>query len=115
MDRIFDTFRPSVVLMQCGGDSLSGDKLGVFNLSIHGHGESVEYVKRKGVPLLVTGGGGYTLRNIPRVWTYETSVALGIQIDNKIPDNRYSSYFYPEGLLQTQVTNMVNQNSSQEL
>lgn len=87
--------------MQCGGDSLSGDRLGVFNLSIHGHGACVEYIKRKGVPLIITGGGGYTLRNIPRVWTYETSVVLGESIDNKIPDNKYSSYFYPEGLLQT--------------
>lgn len=99
VDRIFETFKPSVVLMQCGGDSLSGDRLGVFNLSIHGHGACVNYIKKKGVPVLVTGGGGYTLRNIPRVWTYETSVILGIEIDNKIPENKYSSYFYPEGLL----------------
>ena len=99
VDKIFETFRPSAVLMQCGGDSLSGDRLGVFNLSIHGHGACVNYIKKKGVPVIVTGGGGYTLRNIPRVWTYETSVVLGHEIDNKIPDNKYASYFYPEGLL----------------
>lgn len=31
-----DKFRPSAVIMQCGGDSLSGDRLGCFNLSIKG-------------------------------------------------------------------------------
>ena len=29
-------YRPSAVVMQCGADSLSGDRLGCFNLSIKG-------------------------------------------------------------------------------
>lgn len=29
-------YRPSAVVLQCGGDSLSGDKLGCFNLSMKG-------------------------------------------------------------------------------
>ncbi len=33
---IMDKFRPSAILMQTGGDSLSGDRLGCFNLSIKG-------------------------------------------------------------------------------
>lgn len=45
------------------------------------------------------GGGGYTIRNIARAWTYETSVALGIELNNQIPENEYSSYFYPENSL----------------
>lgn len=61
------------------------------------------------------GGGGYTLRNIPRCWTYETSVALGVDIPNKIPDNIYSDYFYPEGTLHTPISNMDNLNNSEEL
>lgn len=73
MDQIFECFRPSAVVLQCGSDSLSGDKLGCFNLSVRGHGKCVEYVKKKGAPLLLLGGGGYTLRNVPRCWTYETS------------------------------------------
>lgn len=35
----------------------------------------------------MVGGGGYTLWNIPRCWTYETSIALDIDLDNKIPEN----------------------------
>lgn len=36
----------------------------------------------KNVPVLMVGGGGYTLRNIAWAWTYETSCVLGIDIDN---------------------------------
>ena len=28
------------------------------------------------------GGGGYTIRNVARCWTYETSVALDLDIAN---------------------------------
>lgn len=34
MNGIIESFKPSAILMQCGSDSLSGDKLGCFNLSI---------------------------------------------------------------------------------
>lgn len=31
---------------------------------------------RYNLPLMLLGGGGYTIRNVARCWTYETSVAL---------------------------------------
>ena len=27
-------------------------------------------------------GGGYTLRNVPRCWAYETSIACGVEVPN---------------------------------
>ncbi len=33
MQKVMDFYRPSVVVLQCGADSLSGDRLGCFNLS----------------------------------------------------------------------------------
>ena len=54
--------------IQCGADSLGCDRLGCFSLSIKGHGECVAYVKQFNVPLLVMGGGGYTVRNVARCW-----------------------------------------------
>ena len=59
---------------------LPGDRLGCFNLSLKGHAECVSYVKSFNVPMLVLGGGGYTLRNVPRCWAYETSVLLDTPI-----------------------------------
>ena len=39
-------------------------------------------MKRFNLPLLLLGGGGYTIRNVARCWTLETSYALGIDISN---------------------------------
>lgn len=77
-------YTPGAIVLQCGADSISGDRLGCFNLSVKGHGECVKIVKEYEVPLILLGGGGYTLRNVPRAWTYETSVALGIELPNGI-------------------------------
>lgn len=36
IQHIMDWYRPTAVVLQCGADSLAGDKLGCFNLSMHG-------------------------------------------------------------------------------
>lgn len=51
-------------------------------LVVAGHGKCVEYMKKWNLPLLLLGGGGYTIRNVARCWTYETSIALGVEIAN---------------------------------
>jgi acetoin utilization deacetylase AcuC-like enzyme len=55
-------FRPTSIVLQCGADSLGCDRLGAFNLSIAAHGECVNFVRKFNVPLLVLGGGGYTIK-----------------------------------------------------
>lgn len=61
-----DTYRPGAIVMQCGADSLIGDRLGCFNLSLSGHSACVQFVKSFRVPLMLVGGGGYTIRNVAR-------------------------------------------------
>lgn len=73
-------YRPGAVVLQCGADSLAGDRLGSFNLSLAGHAACVEYVKSFGLPTLVVGGGGYTIRNVARCWANETAVVIGERI-----------------------------------
>jgi histone deacetylase 1/2 len=76
----------------------------------------VNYLKGKGVPILVSGGGGYTLRNVPRCWTYETSLMVNTEIPNEIPDkNDYFDYFCPEYKIHMSVSNMENLNTNVEL
>jgi histone deacetylase 1/2 len=65
--------------------------------------------------MLLVGGGGYTLRNISRCWVYETSIALGQEIENEIPDNRYKHYFAPDFKLHLPVSNMENTNHMDEI
>ena len=76
-DGIRDHFRPNAVVIQCGADSLSHDRLGPFCLTTRGHGECVKRIKEWGIPLMVIGGGGYTIKNVSRCWTYETAIFSG--------------------------------------
>ena len=47
-----------------------------------GHAECLDFVRHYNLPLLLLGGGGYTIRNVARCWTYETAVALNCDIAN---------------------------------
>ena len=57
---IMERFRPGAVVLQCGADSLTGDRLGCFNLSLKGHAACVAFVRSFNIPTMVLGGGGYT-------------------------------------------------------
>lgn len=115
VDRVMITYKPSAVVLQCGADSLGCDRLGCFNLNIKAHGDCVQIVKDFGLPLLVLGGGGYTPRNVSRLWAYETayvfyqelernyvanissSVCVGAELDNQLPPTaHYLEYFGPD-------------------
>ncbi|XP_061354407.1 histone deacetylase 19-like isoform X1 [Gastrolobium bilobum] len=115
MGKVMEIFRPGAVVLQCGADSLSGDRLGCFNLSIKGHAECVKYMRSFNVPLLLLGGGGYTIRNVARCWCYETGVALGIDLDDKMPQHEYYEYFGPDYTLHVAPSNMENKNSRHSL
>ncbi|KAH9029072.1 hypothetical protein EDB85DRAFT_2091152 [Lactarius pseudohatsudake] len=90
-------FQPTSIVLQCGADSLGLDRLGAFNLSIAAHGECVNYVRTFGVPLLVVGGGGYTVKNVSRCWAYETAVLVGADIPDTLPATVYDAYFADSG------------------
>ncbi|KAI6093240.1 histone deacetylase phd1 [Hypoxylon rubiginosum] len=83
ISRCIEKFRPGAIALQCGADSLAGDRLGKFNLLVQGHASCVEYVKSLHIPLIMFGGGGYTPRNVARAWAYETGIAIGQQ--KKLP------------------------------
>ncbi|KAJ6218037.1 hypothetical protein RDWZM_009194 [Blomia tropicalis] len=115
ISKVVEMFAPSAIVLQCGADSLSGDRLGCFNLTLKGHGKCVEFVKNLGLPLLLVGGGGYTIRNVARCWTYETAVALDTEISNELPYNDYFEYFGPDFKLNISPSNMSNANSPEYL
>jgi acetoin utilization deacetylase AcuC-like enzyme len=96
MTMVMDKFRPSAIVLQCGADSLASDRLGCFNLSIRGHGECVKFMKSFKVPMLVLGGGGYTIRNVARCWTYETSILTNTPVSEQLPRTDYHDHFSPD-------------------
>ena len=102
-----ESYDPSAIVLQCGTDSLSGDKLGCLNLSmrgtivlplekwlshtVSGHANCVKFVKSFNKPLLLLGGGGYTMRNVSRAWAYETGLAAGVELG---PGKHYNLIFF---------------------
>jgi len=115
MAKVMEVYQPDAVVFQSGADSLSGDRLGCFNLSIRGHAECLKYMTGFNVPLLVLGGGGYTIRNVARCWAYETGCLLNRELNDSMPENDYSEYFGPTHTLHIQTSNMENQNTREYL
>jgi histone deacetylase 1/2 len=112
---VMDNYNPDAIVLQCGGDSLSGDRLGCFNLSMKGHANCVKFVKSFGKPTLVLGGGGYTMRNVARTWAYETGALIGKDLGPQLPFNDYYEYFAPDYELNVLPSNMDNANSAEYL
>ncbi|EOD48467.1 putative histone deacetylase rpd3 protein [Neofusicoccum parvum UCRNP2] len=112
---VMDWYRPEAVVLQCGGDSLSGDRLGAFNLSMRGHANCVKFVKSFSLPTLVLGGGGYTMRNVARTWAFETGQLVGSELGPQLPYNDYFDYFAPDFELDVRPSNMDNANSPEYL
>ncbi|KAI9871109.1 MAG: histone deacetylase [Pleopsidium flavum] len=112
---VMEYYRPEAIVLQCGGDSLSGDRLGCFNLSMKGHANCVNFVKSFNLPVLVLGGGGYTMRNVARTWAYETGLLVGEPMGPELPYNDYYDYFAPDFELDVRPSNMDNANSYEYL
>lgn len=115
ISQVMVTYAPGAVVLQCGADSLSGDRLGCFNLSLKGHGACVEFMRTFNVPMLVLGGGGYTVRNVARCWAYETGILLDTKLPDDIPNNEYYEYYGPDFNLHITPSNMENQNTPRYL
>lgn len=109
MEPLIAKFQPTCIFQQCGADSLGYDRLGCFNLNIRAHGECVKFIKSFGIPMVVVGGGGYTPRNVSRLWCYETSVLNDVTLDHKIP-NYLPTYdwFGPDFLLHPQLEGRID-------
>jgi histone deacetylase HOS2 len=115
MDPLITSFKPTVIVQQCGADSLGGDRLGCFNLNIKAHGECVKFIKSFGIPLLVLGGGGYTPRNVSRLWCYETSIMTDVTLDSKLPEDiPFRNFFNPDCSLHPNLGDKLDNKNSRK-
>lgn len=113
--RVIETYCPNAIVLQCGADSVSGDKLGCFSLTNIAHGNCVNFVRSFNIPLMILGGGGYTVENVAKVWTYDTSKALGIDLNKDIPYNEYIDYYGPHYKMSIPKLNIENLNTKEDL
>lgn len=118
MTKVMEVYQPGAIVLQSGADSLAGDKLGVFNLSTKGHAACHKFMASFGVPMLVLGGGGYKIKNVARLWTYETGALLGMEeeMEDDLPPNEFYEYFGPDYALQIHsMPQMENRNKREHL
>ena len=66
IDAVMTYYQPEAVVLQCGGDSLSGDRLGCFNLSMKGHANCVNFSVQKYNPADAgfSAEGATSMRNV---------------------------------------------------
>lgn len=94
-DQTIEAYQPEAIWMQCGADSLRGDTIGGFNLSISGHSKAISHVLSKRLPTVFNGGGGYNVENVARCWAYESLVITNQFPDElTIPENSKYKYEY---------------------
>lgn len=114
--RTVNVYQPGAIVLQCGGDSLAHDRLGRFNLTLQGHAFCVDLCRSFGIPLMLLGGGGYTIRNVARCWAYETGRALNMELPNSMPHNDYWAYYAPDFQLHiTPRDDLPNKNNASTL
>lgn len=80
---------------------------------MYGHANCIQFIRKQNVPFILLGGGGYTVKNVARTWTYETACALGIEneIDPNLPWNDYFEWFGPRYRLEVPENNMEDLNT----
>ncbi|KAF9425409.1 Histone deacetylase 8 [Podila epigama] len=116
--RIFDDmieplkekFSPDAVVFQCGVDGMAGDPLGKWNLGLKGYGHCLKAMMEWKKPLIILGGGGYNSTSTARCYAYLTSVVLGRENSEEIPEHEFFEEYAPDFLLETELRRQPDEN-----
>jgi acetoin utilization protein AcuC len=88
--RMIEDFKPEIILVQCGADGHEDDRLAHLRMTTHAYQTILNEMHQLAHAtcdgrLLLFGGGGYTLANVPRVWAVAFATLSGLSLDNEIP------------------------------
>jgi acetoin utilization protein AcuC len=79
-------FRPEVLVLQCGADSLLEDPLSRLALSNRAYLEAIRALLPVAPRVLVLGGGGYNPWSVGRLWTAIWGVLSGQELPDQLPE-----------------------------
>lgn len=78
-------FKPEAIVLQLGADAHFGDPLAHLRVGAREWLEAVVELVRFGAPIVATGGGGYSLSTVPRMWTAAMLTLLGRSVPEQLP------------------------------
>ena len=80
-----ERFEPEAIVLQLGADSHFDDPLAHVSNTVRHWLAAVARVRDLNVPIVATGGGGYALRNVPRMWTAACLTLAGAEVPDRLP------------------------------
>lgn len=82
-----DYWKPEAVVLQMGTDAHRRDPLGHLEALAEHWLEAVRLAISFGLPIHASGGGGYSLQTVPRMWTAAILTLAGRPLPESIPDS----------------------------
>jgi acetoin utilization protein AcuC len=87
-------FQPDAIVFQFGADAHWQDPLAHLLIMEEGWMRMVDKLFRltNGLPAIVTGGGGYNIKTVARLWTRVAARCAGIELPDRTPDAYPAEY-----------------------
>ncbi len=79
---LIEKYDPDVIALEAGADTLSGDPLAHLNLTNNVMADIIVRLMRFNKPMLITGGGGYSIENTVRAWALVWAAMCGEDVDS---------------------------------
>ncbi len=87
-------FKPDAVIFQFGADAHWEDPLAHLLITSEGWMRMVDKLFRltQGLPAIVTGGGGYNIKTVARLWTMVAARCAEIELPDQVPASYAAQY-----------------------
>jgi len=107
-----EAFKPEVIVLQLGVDAHFDDPLGNLKVSVQEWLEAVKAIAEFDVPILALGGGGYEIKNPPRMWPAAVLTLMGETVPEDVPSPMSQQFKIPKFLDSEEAVKAANSGDS---